>query len=142
LVIYGIYRLYLHLSIHFYYLLAILLRAGWICSCTAIRSPSKRFPRLRWHLIEKNEIFLDFQIYFLYLNRPQMRANILQMRKGSQRCGSAVKTYSARGETRAVDEIVRTAMMIWVFLIDYARRMRRLTINISWIDRFFIKRCD
>jgi len=121
-----------------YALLAILLRARWICDGTAMRSPSKRFPRYdcfedTWSRKMRFSLLSKF-----YLNRPQMRANVFYSRCGKHiRYQWCDKIYSPRGETRAVDETVWAAMMIWVFLNDYARRMRRLTIDISWIDRFF-----
>ncbi|XP_011069264.1 PREDICTED: uncharacterized protein LOC105155065 [Acromyrmex echinatior] len=51
----------------------------------------------------------------LYLNRPQMRANVFHSRCGKDlngSAGSAIKNYSAQGETCAVDETIRAAIVI------------------------------
>ena len=57
-------------------MLASLLRARWICYGTAMRSPSKRFPRYdcfegTWSKKMRFSLFSKF-----YLNRSQMRANV------------------------------------------------------------------
>jgi len=125
--------------------LAILLHARWICDSTALRSPSKCFPRYdcfegTWSRKMRFSLLSKF-----YLNRSQMRTNVFCSRCGKDLNGAIGTVKLIHREARQLPTTVRAAMMIWVFLIDYARRMRRLTIDISRIDRFFIdviRRCD
>jgi len=110
-------------------MLAILLCAGWIYGGTAIIQAFPTIWLLRGHLVEKNEIFLGFQT--LFEQTSDMGERILQ-KKESQQCG--IKFFNTK---RDAPSTKRTAMIIWVLLINYAHLM----IDISRIDRFFIRGC-